>query len=76
VHSGEELDLLVFYKGKKYGFEFKVSSTPSVTKSMEKSLEVLNLEHLYIVCPTQYFYPIHEKMSVAAPWDIEKMGFV
>lgn len=75
VHSGEELDLLVFYNGKRYGFEFKVSSTPSVTSSMEKSLDILNLEHLYIVCPTQHFYPIHEKMSVAAPWDIKKMGF-
>ena len=34
THAGAELDLLVFYQGKRLGFEFKYSERPSITKSM------------------------------------------
>jgi uncharacterized protein len=70
VHSGAELDLLTFFNGHKFGFEFKVSSTPGLTTSMMQSIELLGLQHLYIVCPTQQTYPIHEKVTVCPPWSI------
>jgi predicted AAA+ superfamily ATPase len=70
VHSGAELDLLTFRHGKKIGFEFKASTTPGVTKSMKQATELLDLSHLYIVCPTNHTYPIHEKMTVCAPWHV------
>jgi len=71
VHSGVELDLLTFFQGKKIGFELKVSMTPSISKSMETAIELLELEHLYIVCPTQHHYPIHEKITVCSPWNFQ-----
>jgi predicted AAA+ superfamily ATPase len=70
VHSGAELDLLTFRHGKKIGFEFKANTTPGVTKSMKQATELLDLSHLYIVCPTNHTYPIHEKMTVCAPWHV------
>jgi len=73
VHSGAELDLLTFFEGRKFGFECKVSATPSVTRSMEQALEILNLKHLYIICPSQHDYPIHEKITVCAPWKIRQL---
>ncbi len=73
VHSGAELDLLTFFKGYKFGFEFKVSSTPALTTSMMQSIELLALQHLYIICPTQQAYPIHEKVTVCPPWSITQI---
>ncbi|MBD3317527.1 MAG: DUF4143 domain-containing protein [Chitinivibrionales bacterium] len=34
THSGAELDLLLTYKGRRYGFEMKLTDSPRTTKSM------------------------------------------
>jgi predicted AAA+ superfamily ATPase len=51
LHQSGELDLLWTQGGRKYGFEFKFSDSVSVTLSMRKSLELLRLDHLFIVHP-------------------------
>jgi len=38
IHSGAELDLLFFYKGKRYGIEVKFSEAPEITRSMQIAL--------------------------------------
>lgn len=38
-HNGAEIDLLIFKNGKRLGFEIKYTNTPSITKSMQISLE-------------------------------------
>ena len=50
VHTGAELDLLIHRNGRRLGFEFKLTRSPKVTPSMRSSLEVLELDHLYVVC--------------------------
>lgn len=50
VHTGAELDLLIHRNGRRLGFEFKLTRSPKVTASMRSSREVLNLDHLYVVC--------------------------
>ena len=51
THAGAELDLLVTFGGKRYGFDFKHSDLPGTTRSMRVAMEDLNLERLWVVYP-------------------------
>ena len=70
THSGAAIDLLLLYRGRKYGIEFKFSEAPKVTKSMHTASEVLKLNHLWLIYPGQYAYPIDEKISALPLKDI------
>jgi hypothetical protein len=63
THGGVAIDLLLLYRGRKFGIEFKFSEAPKVTKSMVTALEVLKLNRLWLIYPGQHAYPIHEKIS-------------
>ena len=64
THGGAELDLLINYKGKRYGFEFKYMDSPGVTKSMTVVLEDLKLERLYVVYPGQRSFPMKDSIEL------------
>lgn len=49
--NGAELDLLVNHKGKRHGYEFKFTSTPTVTKSMHSAYRDLKLDSLTVITP-------------------------
>jgi len=49
THQGAELDLLVIRDGKRHGFEFKLSSAPTLTKSTQIARQDLRLNSLDIV---------------------------
>lgn len=66
---GAELDLLVLKKGKKYGFEFKMSEAPGITRSMRIAKENLELEHLWIVAPVRESYQVEERITVNTLFD-------
>lgn len=63
THADAELDLLVFLRGKRYGFEFKRSDAPTVTRSMRIALSDLKLEHLFAVFPGEGEFPLDDKIS-------------
>jgi hypothetical protein len=64
IQSGAELDLLIIKDGKRIGFEFKHTDFPKVTPSMNIALEILNLEHLYIVFPySGESFPLSNKIT-------------
>lgn len=63
VHSGAELDLLLFKEGRRIGFEFKLSETPKVSRSMHSAIEALGLEHLWVVYPGEHRYPLTERIT-------------
>ena len=63
THAGAELDLLVFHRGKRLGFEFKYSESPSTTKSMHTALADLALDHLYVVYPGKHTIPLSEVIT-------------
>ena len=50
VHTGAELDLLINQDGQRFGFEFKLTRSPGITPSMKSALDMLALDHLYLVC--------------------------
>ena len=60
---GAELDLLLRRRGRHWGFEFKASETPRVTKSMHVVLRDLKLEHLWVVYPGPSEYPMHDRIT-------------
>lgn len=63
THSGAELDLLLFHKGRRLGFEFKFSEQPRSTKSMRIAQQDLSLDHLYVVHPGEHDYPLDSSIS-------------
>jgi uncharacterized protein len=63
TQSGAELDLLLYKKGKKLGFEFKYSDSPKLTPSMHIALADLRLDHLYVIHPGDGNFPMNEKIT-------------
>ena len=70
THGSAELDLLVFHRGRRYGFEAKFSEAPDVTRSMHVALEDLALDHLWVLHPGPHTYPVHENISVCSLADL------
>jgi hypothetical protein len=64
VHSGSELDLLMFRNGKRTGVEFKRSDAPKMTRSMSIALEDLKLDELIIVYPGLRTYELSDRVRV------------
>ena len=64
LHQNGELDLLWKKADKKIGFEFKYTDHPKVTDSMKKALEMLKLDHLYVVYPGSKRSKLHEKITL------------
>ena len=70
AHGGGELDLLVFDKGRRIGFEVKFNEAPDVTKSMRDVVRLLSLDHLFVVCPGRDAYPVDARISVLPVRDV------
>jgi len=64
VHSGSELDLLLFRKGRRTGVEFKRSDAPRITRSMSIALADLQLDELIVVYPGIRPYDLAERIRV------------
>lgn len=63
VHSQAELDLLIIKDGKRFGFEFKYTDKPQITKSIRTAISSLNLDQTIIVYPGDISFPLEEKIS-------------
>jgi predicted AAA+ superfamily ATPase len=66
THGGAELDLLVVRGQRRYGFEFKYTSAPSVTKSMHSAREDLHLARLDVVHAGEEVFPMREGIRAVA----------
>ncbi len=64
THQGAELDLLVPHRGKRYGFEMKLSDAPTSTKSMAIALQDLKLDRLFVVYPGRESYRLGDRLEV------------
>jgi predicted AAA+ superfamily ATPase len=75
TQGGAELDLLLVRNGKKYGFEFKCSDAPMLTKSMSVALDDLSLEHLWAVYPGTLRYPLADRVTALPLRDVPEACF-
>lgn len=73
THGGAELDLFVHRNGKRFGFEFKCSDSPNLTRSMRIALEDLHLAKIWIVYPGDKSYPVHPRVEVLSILDLKKI---
>lgn len=63
AHSVAEIDLVIIKGGKRIGFEFKYSSTPKLTKSIEIALNDLSLDQVKIIFPGDKAYKLSKKVE-------------
>ena len=76
VHTGAELDLLIDRDGRRFGFEIKLTRSPGITPSMRSAIDVLALDHLYVVCSGKGSpWPLGERITVlplGSLWKVTK----
>lgn len=68
THGGAELDLLIMKNDQRLGFEFKYSSTPKFTQSMQIAIEDLKLNALKVIYPgnDQFLLTKHKNLTIQA----------
>jgi hypothetical protein len=55
--------LMVHWRGKRWGFEFKYSDGPVMTKSLHIALADIKPERVFIVYPGNETYVLHERVE-------------
>lgn len=73
-HSGAELDLFFLHGGRRYGFEVKLNEAPVVTRSMRTAVADLQLDQLWILCPTPASYRVDDRISVWPVRDVAQLS--
>jgi uncharacterized protein len=73
TQRGAELDLLLMRGGRRWGFEFKCTDAPAITKSMHIALKDLGLERMWVVYPGEDRYPMHEQIEALPLRDIPQV---
>ncbi len=62
TQSGAELDFLVERGGRRFGFEVKRTTAPSVTPSMRHALDDLKLTSLDVIHAGEHTFPLNERI--------------
>jgi predicted AAA+ superfamily ATPase len=75
THGGAELDLLVVRGRRRWGFEFKRSTSPGLTPSMRTALADLKLTRLFIVHPGTDRYPLGSKVEAVPLGNLAGKGW-
>jgi len=70
THSGAELDLLIIQGRHRYGFEFKRTSAPQMTRSMHVALADLRLTRLDVIYAGNETFPLAKKVRAVASGQI------
>lgn len=73
THGGAELDLLVIEGRYRYGFEFKRTTSPQITRSMHSALSDLRLTRLDIVHAGKDTFPLAKRVRAVAACQITKI---
>ena len=66
THQGAELDLLVTSGKRRYGFEFKFTDAPAITRSMRIAWEDLGLSSLDVIHAGKETYPLSDGIRAVA----------
>lgn len=66
IHSGAELDLLWVRGRRRWGFEFKRTSSPSLTRSLMTALDSLQLDKAFLIHAGDKTFPLHRRISAVA----------
>jgi hypothetical protein len=64
THTGSELDLLLFVRGRRYGVEVKYQDAPRLTPSMRIARDDLGLRRLVVLYPGERRYRLDPHVEV------------
>ncbi len=70
TYAGAELDLLAIRGRQRWGFEFKRTVSPTMTKSMRHALTDLSLSRLYVIHAGEHTFPLEKKVTAMALGDV------
>jgi uncharacterized protein len=70
THAGAELDLLVVRGNRRWGFEIKRTSSPSLTPSMRTALADLKLQQLFVVHAGENTFDLAKRIRAVAMSDL------
>jgi predicted AAA+ superfamily ATPase len=70
THTGAEIDLVLFTRGRRIGVECKRADAPTLTPSMRIALHDLKLDALYVVYPGETRYRLGTKVEVVPLADL------
>jgi len=74
THTGAELDLLLFVRGRRYGVEVKFQDAPRLTPSMRVAVEDLQLDRLTVIYPGDARYTLGQRIEVVPLTDLATRG--
>jgi hypothetical protein len=63
THSGAEIDLLWVRGRRRWGFEFKRTSSPTVTRSLWTAREALGLQRAFVVHAGEHTFPLDKGIT-------------
>ena len=66
THTGAEIDLLWVRGRRRWGFEIKRTSTPSITRSLRTAIDVLELQRAYVVHAGPTTFPLARNVTALA----------
>jgi predicted AAA+ superfamily ATPase len=66
THSGAEIDCLWMRGRRRWGFEFKRTSSPTLTRSARTALDLLDLQRLYVIHAGRETFPLGSKVTAVA----------
>jgi len=66
THSGPEIDLLWVRGRRRWGFEFKRTSSPTMTRSLHAAVETLDLQRAFVIHAGEKTFPLHRKVTAVA----------
>ena len=66
THSGAELDLLLARGRRRWGFEFKRTSSPTLTRSLTSACETLQLRHAFLIHAGEHTFPLHDRVTAVS----------
>ena len=73
AHSGGELDVFLETDGKRIGIEIKLSEAPKVSARAHRIVDLLKLDHLFVVSRSPRTYGITDHIDVLAINDLGKL---
>ncbi|MDD5476504.1 MAG: ATP-binding protein [Syntrophales bacterium] len=63
THGGAELDLLIFDRGRRVGYEIKHTDSPRMTRSLAIAQRDLTIDEMYVVYPGSEMFPLDERVQ-------------
>lgn len=66
THSGAELDLLWVRGRRRWGFEFKRTSSPKLTASLMTAIDALKLQKAFLIHAGDRTFPLHARVTAVA----------